>query len=399
MLKTAITVYALRILSGLCLLALTLVVSNRYGRNELAELAIFLFMFNTLVVAITWGRGIRIIDQKNKHRGTQYLGPTLVQLLINSAIILTGTYFATQGFAIWSIGFIGTIPVALSIVASSNLLAHGHPIRATLIHETTRALIPLTALSVLCITLPHLDFASALGYAYLSLLFSIPVTLLTTINSYPKAIHSLRIGVGAWAREQKTSALIFFTQLLFVFAAQFDRLIIDHLGSATELAIYFSAQTVLAILIMAIQSLVSIYTPRISSVGQSISGSLKDESKRILILSSLVAVASTPAAAAYFWLLTKEIYTPLIIYSAMATTLILGLSFGVGFYALQYHDRKSIFLLLTLIGLTAQIIAIFALYNTIGIYSAVLGFLIYTVLTNGLAFAFWQTRGIKTSPL
>ena len=399
MLKTAVAVYALRIVSGLCLLALTLVVSNKYGRNELAQLAVFLFIFNTLVVAITWGRGVRIIDQNNKLSKTNHLGPTLVQLLINSGIILTSTYFILKHFTIWNIGFLGAFPVALSIVASSNLLAQGKPIRATLVHETTRASIPLIALLVLCTLLPEIDFASTLGYAYLSLLLAAPVTLLTANESYSEAIHSARIGIGSWGSEQKATTLILVTQLLFVLAAQFDRLIIDYLGSATELAIYFSAQTVLAILTMAIQALISIYTPKISSVGQSISGSLKDESRRILILSGIVAAASIPTAAAYFWLLAKDIYLPLLIYCTMASALIFGLCFGTGFYALQYHNKKTIFLFITLIGLAAQIATIAALYSAIGIYSAVLGFLIYTILTNGLAFAFWQSRGIKTTPI
>jgi len=399
MLKTAVAVYALRIVSGLCLLALTLVVSNKYGRNELAQLAVFLFIFNALVVAITWGRGVRIIDQNNKLSKTNHLGPTLVQLLINSGIILTSTYFILKHFTIWNIGFIGAIPVALSIVASSNLLAQGKPVRATLVHETTRASIPLIALLVLCTLLPEIDFASTLGYAYLSLLLATPVTLLTANKSYSEAIHSARIGIGSWGSEQKATTLVLVTQLLFVLAAQFDRLIIDYLGSATELAIYFSAQTVLAILTMAIQALISIYTPKISSVGQSNSGSLKDESRRILILSGIVAAASIPTAAAYFWLLAEDIYLPLLIYCTMASALIFGLCFGTGFYALQYHNKKTIFLFITLIGLAAQIATIATLYSTIGIYSAVLGFLIYTILTNGLAFAFWQSRGIKTTPI
>lgn len=399
MLKTAVAVYALRIVSGLCLLALTLVVSNKYGRDELAQLAVFLFIFNTLVVAITWGRGVRIIDQNNKHSKTNHLYPTLVQLLINSGIILTSTYFILKNFTIWNIGFIGAIPVALSIVASSNLLAQGKPVRATLVHETTRASIPLIAFLALCMILPEIDFASTLGYAYLSLLFATPLTLLTASKSYSQAIHSVRIGIESWTSEQKATILVLFTQILFVLAAQFDRLIIDYLGSDTDLAIYFSAQTVLAILTMAIQALVSIYTPKISSVGQSTSGSLKDESRRILILSSLVAAASIPTAAGYFWLLAKDIYLPFLIYCTMAFALIFGLCFGTGFYALQYHNKKSIFLSITLIALTAQIITIFALYSAIGIYSAVLGFFIYTILTNGLAFAFWKARGINTTPI
>src|SRR5690606_34041219 len=91
MLVTAVFVYALRVISGTATLLMVFLLARYYGIKEIAEYALFMFLFNMGTVLAVFGNNVTVVDEINKralNSEANYRVPVVVYFL-DGALVST----------------------------------------------------------------------------------------------------------------------------------------------------------------------------------------------------------------------------------------------------------------------------------------------------------------------
>lgn len=392
-----IMVYGLKVFSGLASLLILLIIATMYGPNEVARYAVFMFALNMAAVIAVWGRNIQVVDALNtcsaakKSNGVEG-GDICLDIVITSV----ATFFIMQLIGKWNPGLLAVFPIAIGVIMAAALTVRSKPCVSVLINEFGRAILPVAVMGLLFCFDAVISFEQALSLAYASCFIMVPIFI---IFNHRCSIFEFyrRFSFAAWCREKYRLLPVVIPQILFVMAAQADRLVISVLGETTDLAAYFSAQTLYLVVIFAIQAIFVSVVPNMSRVAHDGEGSLRKEGRMVLYAYLALASILTPVSVVYFNALNMDVKLSLIVFALLLCS---GLSFlfGVGFQAMQYCNEKKSYLQVTFVGVIGQGGFTYLFYDVFGVCAAAIGFIVYSFFTSIAGWLFWKRRSVSVLP-
>ena len=397
MLLSLAVVYTLRVISGLGTLLAIVIIDRTYGSQEIAQYAIFMFLFNLATVLAVWGSNVVAVDNNSEAEGGDkatgiYIGHKLLDGLVASA----GIYLVLMSSGYWRAGLLAVIPLGVAGLIAAMLIVRKRPAIAIVCNEFGRAFIPLLVM-VLILSVGTMPFGVLVDTSYLILFVLLPLLLLYVHrNPFWNINYTLRFAV--WLAEKKHAVPIVLPQILIVVVAQSDRFVIEQWGSAKELASYFAAQALYTVVLFGSHAVLNSVMPDIARVAAQSTGSLRQEGLLALKVSALLSALLVPVAYVYFGLIDIDRTLAMQVLLVLIVGGLVSSMFGIGLSAMQFCQDKRKYLSLVVLGLVCQYVTIFSFFDPFGVYAVALGFVVYGAVTAFTAAVYWRRKKIPVTP-
>lgn len=390
-------VYTLRVISGLGTLLAILLIDSAYGSDEIAQYAVFMFLFNFATVISVWGSNVIALDDSaasGRVEGASkvYMGHKLLDGLVASG----GLYLILNALGYWSAGFLAVIPLGVAGLIAAMLIVRKRPAEAIICNEFGRAFIPLLAM-FLILNRQHMPFGVLVDMSYLILFVLLPLLLFYAHRQSCWKI-SYRIKLSAWLAEKRHAVPIVLPQLLIVVVAQSDRFVVEQWGSARELASYFAAQALYTVVLFGSHAVLNSVMTDVAKVAAQNTGSIRQEGRLALKVALALSALLIPAAYVYFGLIDIDRKVAMLVLMILIGGGLISSLFGIGVSAIQFCQDKKVYMYLVMLGLVCQYFTIFLLFNVLGVYALALGFAIYSAVTAAVARLYWHRNDVVVSP-
>ena len=396
MLLRVLVVYSIRGVSGLGTLLAILLVGRYYSSAELASYSLFMFFFNLMTIFFLWGDAVTVVDKYNNDGDvpiTTWLGHKALDGIVVSLMF----FCALSSYGHWSYGLAGAVPVGFTALLAALLVMRKKNIAASLCFEFSRAVIPFLVMAAIILSQADMGFDALVIVAYSSFWFGMPFLFIYVKKKKLWSIN-LSLDLRGWLKIKQAGIPIVMPQIIIILVFQADRLFINYWGGTEELASYFAAQTLYTVVLVAVHSTFNLVIPETSKVAAVGQGDMR-KSGRIMLMAQLGAsMIIIPVGYFYLGFLGVDRVVAMQSMLLLMAGGILSACFGIGFPALQFCQRKSIYLKVVLAGMLLQFSVIAVSYSTFGLYAVALGFMVYNLSTSVLAALFWRKRSVAISP-
>jgi len=399
MLIKMMSVYAMRSISGLGTLFAILLIGRFYTSVELAAYALFMLMLNFFTVIVLWGDTVKVVEDYNKaeSEGHNKIVLLLGHKLLDGGVVLLLSYFILNYVGQWHNGLLAVVPIAIGGVFSALLVAQKKFVSSILCYEFSRAVVPFLAMVMVASVYSGMAFNSLLSVSYLSLFLVLPL-LLGYLSRQRAWTVSFAVNLKQWAIDKANALPVVLPQIIIVLVVQADRLVIEYWGSANELAAYFAAQTLYAIVLIVSHSTFNLVIPEVSKVAALGVGDLRKQSMLMFKVQTLLGLLLIPIAYGFFKLIDVDQTISMQVFVLLVGGGFLSSFFGVGLPAMQFCSNKMPYLKVILMGLVLQCLVVISLYMALGVHAAALGFATYNVFTTVFAACYWHRRNVLVVP-
>ena len=377
------------VLASLSLLSLYLI-SWKLGEDGVATYGIYLTLLNIMTIIILWGGGVRIVDDYTKHNSETY-GVVLKSILLNSILMVILSiilYCLFQKKSLLMV--IPSVSLSFMLCLSSYYYVRGRTYSGMLVSDGVKNFFPVLFISLFCI----IGYETETELLILAVLSSISIGPFLLLKKLISISGSSQFNIKIWWQYIKNNTLVVAPTIFIILSQQFDRIILSTVVSSQEIAALFSAQTLLVIIFLGLQTVVNKYLPVISKVATLKSGSLQQEAKKIFVFIVLIGVASIPLGWVYLNNLEVDVIMSMKIYIIMLVGVIVSLLFGIGQGALQFLENKKIYFYHMAFVITAQLAILGSLFPVLGVFSAPVAFSISTILSRYLSYYYWEKNGV-----
>lgn len=392
-----LVVYSIRGVSGIGTLLAILLIGHFYTSVELASYSLFMFLFNLVTIVFLWGDAIGIVDSYN---ATDKVVPVPVWLgykMLDGVVVVSLLYGGLLYFGHWNYGLMGGIPVGLMALLAALLVVKKRIIMASLCFEFSRALMPFVIMVAMVSVPMYIEFDVLVFFAYSFFWLCLPV-LFVYARKEKLWSANFSLNFADWLKAKRAGVPVLIPQIMIVLAFQADRLFINYWGDVEELASYFAAQTLYTVVLVAAHSTFNLLIPKVSKIASSGEGDMRGASRIMLAAQVSASLVIIPLAYIYLGYISVDKVIAMQSMLLLMAGGVLSACLGIGLPALQFCKRKTVYLKVVSIGVALQFLVIILGYSILGLYSVVLGFMIYNISTSLLAAWFWRKTAVVMSP-